>query len=148
MRGDELGDRLVVAQSAQERHRADVGNAVHVAQDGDQHFAVHEPAAVEQREDEIDLRLFEQHLVSVGELQVEPELFERRANFVMVDRVVAVLGVHAAAPQHVLGHEQHAHAVLGFLGNPQRFDRGGHRRAVLSSRRAINRALGTLPVLS
>ena len=50
--------------------------------------------------------------------------------------------MHAAAEQGVLGHEQHANALLGFLGNAERCDGFGHvgplscfaRMAVLADR--------------
>lgn len=126
MFADQLRDRLVVAQSAQEGHRAEIGQTVLVAQDRDQHLAVHEAAAIEQRKDEIDLGLAVEHVILVREHEVEPEPFERRAHFVMVDRVVAVLGMHAAAEQRVLGHEQHADALPGFIWDAKRGKRERH----------------------
>ena len=126
MVADQFGDRFIVPHTTQKGHGAQIGDGVSVAQDRYQHLAVYEAAAIEQRKNEIDVRFFEEHFILVGELEIEAQIFQRRAYFVVVDCVIAVFGVHPAAEQGVLGHEQCADALLGFFGNAQRFDASVH----------------------
>ena len=92
------------------------------AEQGQHHLAVEEAAAVEQREDEIDVRLLEQRLVAVGEHEVEAEPLEDLARLVMVERVVAVLRMEAARPLACLAMNRIRSRSLASSGIEARFD--------------------------
>ena len=62
-----LVEMLVVGEAAQDRRAAEEGHAGAGAEQGQQHLAVEEAAAIEQREDEIDVGPLEQGLVAVAE---------------------------------------------------------------------------------
>ena len=117
---------LVVGEAAQDRARAETGQAQPRAEQGQHHLAVEEAAAIEQREDEIHVGPLEKGLVAVLEHEVEPERLQYLARLDMVERVIAVLRMEAARPFRVLGDEHDAEPLLGFRRNQTRFDKGGH----------------------
>jgi len=120
MGGNQLGYRLVVSQSANEGHGTDIGDPVHVAQERDQHFAVHKSTAIEQRKHKINSRIGEQHVISVGNHQVDAEAFEASSDFMMVDGMITIFGVHAAPPQRMFRQEQELESLLGLIGYDER----------------------------
>src|SRR5687768_11126096 len=78
------------------------------AQERQQHLAVEEAAAIEQREDEVDIGPIEQGLVAILDDEVEAKPPQRFAHLRMVDGMVAVLAMQAALPLCVLGNEHDA----------------------------------------
>ena len=124
---DQLGEMLVVAEAAEDRAAADISKAMLVAEQRDHHLAIEEPAAIEQREDEIHVRLLEQDIILVGELtRLRPSDSSVARTSMMIDGVIAVLGVHAAAPKGMLRHEQDFEALFRLGGNALRGYRTDH----------------------
>ncbi len=117
-----LGEVLVVGHSPQDRARSEEGEAVPGAQQGQHHLAVEEAAPVEQWKDEVGLGLLEQSLISVGQLEVEPQALQYLAHLDMVQSVVAVLRVEPALPQSMLGDEHDPQPLLGFWRDSERAD--------------------------
>jgi hypothetical protein len=107
---------LVVGQAAQDRARAEIGQAAPLAQQRQQHFRIEEAATVEQREDEVDVGRAEQRFIAVGQVQIDADLLHHRAHFAMIGRVRAVGGVEATLPMDMLGDQHDLQGAFGRRG--------------------------------
>ncbi|RYE48826.1 MAG: hypothetical protein EOP21_05340 [Hyphomicrobiales bacterium] len=85
-----------------------------------QHLAVNEVRAVEQGDHKIDLRPLHQRIEAVGGDHVQTDFLQRAPQFVMIDRVIAVLCIGRAVLAGVLRKEHHFQAAFGGFGNSQR----------------------------
>ena len=93
-----LGSRLVIAQTSHEGHGSDIGDMVHVAEKRYQNLAVHKAAAVEQRKNKVHSRMAEQNFIIVGNRQIDTQALQTGSHLMMVDGMIAIFGMHAAAP--------------------------------------------------
>jgi len=99
---------LVVRKPAQDRAGPETGQAQPCREQRQQHLRIEESAPVEQRENKIAAGIGNQRFIAVGELQPDPDRLERIAHFKVIERVVAILVMQPALPEHVLGDQQNA----------------------------------------
>ena len=109
---NQLGEIFIVRHAAQDRAGAHMRHVAPTQQQRREHLAILKPAAIEQRDHEIDIGPIEQRFIAVGDPHLEADRFQRRSHLMMIEGVIAIDRIRLAGCAGMFGEEKQAQPSL------------------------------------